>query len=134
MHAYTLYVCSYKNYTYHLTPSSMCQVTLTGSWKFFSTLPFPLHLSLVTTRDTETTNNEEDNNFSLETFLLTPKSSLPSLVVPGGCLSGVRVKSPHSAMWSDVYPIHSATDDWSKPQLLTEVHAQGYNFAQWLIN
>ena len=106
----------------NLTSSSVCQVTLTGSWKFFSTLPFPLHLSLVTTRDTETTDNEEDDDSILETFVLPPKLSLPSLVVPAGCLSGVRVKSPHSVMWSDVYPIHSATDEWSKPQLLTEVH------------
>ena len=107
------------------------QVTLTGSWKFCSTLPFPLHLALVLPahhHDDHNDHEREDSSSCTETsfesheiFLLPPDSSLASLVVPDSCLAGVRVKSPQSLTWSEVYPIHSATDDWNKPQLLTEV-------------
>ena len=90
-----------------------------------SFLPFPLYLAPVSPLDHDTataTSDTESGAFEpREMLLLPPKSSLPSLVVPETQLCGVRVRSPQSSVWSEVYPIHSTDDDWSKPQLLTEV-------------
>lgn len=97
------------------------QVTLTGNWTFASSLPFPLHLSLASTPDQDSASDRDTPYELQETLLLPPKSSLPSIVVPESQLSGVRIRSAQSSSWSEVYPIHSTTDDWSKPQLLTEV-------------
>ena len=104
-----------------LIPQISVQVTLTGNWTFSSALPFPLHLSLISTLDQDTTDDRETPFEPRETLLLPPRLSLPSVVVPESQLSGVRVRSPQSNGWSEVYPIHSTTDEWSKPQLLTEV-------------
>jgi hypothetical protein len=105
------------------------KVTLTGNWTFSSALPFPLHLSLISTLD----QGDRETPFEpRETLLLPPKLSLPSVVVPESQLSGVRVRSPQSNDWSEVYPIHSTTDEWSKPQLLTEIeYSSGHRVNLW---
>lgn len=100
------------------------QVTLCGSWKLCTSLPFALEAQLVFTQyiDKPWTQKQELHKNQPQQLSLTPGTSVPSIIAADNELAGVQVRiSGVQDGWSIVYPLNSTAHDWNKPQLLAEV-------------
>lgn len=100
------------------------QVTLCGSWKLCTSLPFALEAQLVFTQhiDKPWTQKQELHKNQPQRLSLTPGTSVPSIIAADNELAGVQVRvSGIKDGWSIVYPLNSTAHDWNKPQLLAEV-------------
>ena len=102
-----------------------------GSWKLFSCLHFPLEVQLCT--PPSETSSEHSltlvsselpavSTFHLKTFILPSQASLPSILAADSQLCGLRIRLSKEQPWSKVYPVGTSTQEWTKPQLLAEVH------------
>lgn len=109
---------------WHSSLNHHIQVTLCGSWKLCTSLPFALEAQLVFTQhiDKPWTQKQELHKNQPQRLSLTPGTSVPSIIAADNELAGVQVRvSGVKDGWSIVYPLNSTAHDWNKPQLLAEV-------------
>ena len=97
-------------------------MTFFGSWKLFSTLPFPIQVKLCPSHP-----DSEYKQGALQHKVLTldSDSSLPSMVGTQAEVDGVMFRTKDGGSWSKVYPM-TCGQNCNRPQLLVEVHVYNY--------
>ncbi len=92
-------------------------MTLFGSWKLFSTLPFPIQVKLCSSHPD---NEYKQGALQHKVLALDQDGSLPSIVGTEAEVDGVMFRTMDEGSWSKVYPM-TCGQNCNRPQLLVEV-------------